>query len=85
MKKNYFKSSSGSLVLALIVTVIAIIFHIDFWNWGKHNFYFGWVPQEFLYRAIFIGVVIPLINYLIQKISWPVPEEYEKNREGKKR
>ncbi len=85
VKKGYFKSSKGSLVLSLIITVIAMILHLDVWNWGKGVFYFGWIPQEFLYRTILIGVIVPLTSYIVTRISWPVPDEKEnEDREGKK-
>lgn len=75
-KRNYFKSSSGSVVLALIaLAVVQLILHNDFWNWGKQNFYFGWVTGELMYRLIITIFAIPLIHAFIQKISWPTPKE----------
>ncbi|AOT70997.1 hypothetical protein [Geosporobacter ferrireducens] len=74
VKKRFFKTSTGSLLYVLILLVILTILHCDFWNWGNPNIYFGWMPQEFLYRTIFLIVFIPLANYSIQKLSWPLPK-----------
>lgn len=74
-KRNYFNSSSGSVVLALIaLAVVQFGLHNDFWNWGEQNFYFGWVTGELLYRLLVTVLVIPLIHTIIQKISWPTPK-----------
>ena len=74
-KRNYFKSSGGSVVLVLIVLfVVQIILHTDFWNWGEQDIYFGWITGEYLYRFVLVTVITPLFLIFIEKISWPLPK-----------
>ncbi len=74
---NYFKTTSGSLIFIMIMFVFALILHVDFWNWGKQNIYFGWIPGEYLYRTLLISVGYSAFNYIIQIFSWPLPKEYK--------
>lgn len=75
-KSNYFRTTKGSVILILVVfCFFQCVLHIDFWNWGNPKIYFGWITSEYLYRLILITIVNPLMWTLIQKISWPIPEQ----------
>ncbi|MFZ7132977.1 MAG: hypothetical protein ACOWWR_11520 [Eubacteriales bacterium] len=77
-KRSYFKTEKGSVLFAMAITLILVVFHVDFWNWGyEQNIFFGWITQEFLYRIIFLIVIAPLSSWLIVKFSWPLREEKE--------
>ena len=74
-KKGYFYTTTGSVVLALVLMfIMQVVLHRDFWNWGEQNIYFGWITGEYLYRLFLICVGAPLTFTIIEKISWPMPK-----------
>ncbi|AOY74768.1 hypothetical protein [Clostridium formicaceticum] len=81
-RKKLFRSTKGSLLYLLGLTIVFVILHCDFWNWGSPNIYFGWMPQEFLYRLVYLVVLTPLANYSIQKLSWPLPQSKSEMKKG---
>lgn len=79
-KRKFWHSTGGALLFCSLVLAAGIFLHCDFWNWGVKRFYFGWIPQELLYRLVLISVLFPLLNYLIARIAWPLPREW-RNKE----
>ncbi len=73
-KKSFsFRSSAGSVIYCIIIfTIVHVILHNDFWNWGSNQtYYFGWMTGEFLWRLILMFIITPISYLSIVKIAWP--------------
>lgn len=54
----------------LIVFVILMILHQDFWNWGNSDLVFGFMPVGLAYHAAY-SIVVALFWALVIRFAWP--------------
>lgn len=68
------KSTGGSLAFVLALILVVTVLHYDVWNWGPDQWTFLAWPQEFLYRFALVTLAFPVINYLVGRVAWPMPD-----------
>jgi hypothetical protein len=56
--------------LLLALTLLLIVLHQDFWNWGKVDAVFGFLPVGLWYHAIFC-VAASILLALFVAFAWP--------------
>ena len=49
-------SRRTSVVIAWIGFGVLLVLHLDFWRTQRAEIYFGWMPEELLYRLCWIAL-----------------------------
>lgn len=65
--------------LILIVFLIFVVLHQDFWNWDNSNLVFGFMPVGLFYHACY-SLAAAAFWAIVMKVAWPT--ELEEWAEG---
>ena len=63
----------------LIIFLLLVVLHQDFWNWDNASLVFGFMPVGLFYHACY-SLVAALFWALVMKFAWPT--ELEEWAEG---
>ena len=63
----------------ILVFLVLLVLHQDFWNWDNANLVFGFMPVGLFYHACY-SLVAALFWGLVMKVAWP--DELEEWAEG---
>ena len=69
-------SRRASVVLAWVGFGVLLVLHLDFWRAQRAEVYFGWIPEELLYRLGWI-VLAWLYLLFVCGFVWRGEEETE--------
>ena len=67
-------------LVILIIFLVLVVLHQDFWNWDNASLVFGFMPVGLFYHACY-SLVAALFWGLVMKFAWPT--ELEEWAEGK--
>lgn len=65
--------------LIIIVFVVLLVLHQDFWNWDNSNLVFGFMPVGLFYHGCY-SLVAAAFWTIVMKVAWPT--ELEEWAEG---
>lgn len=63
----------------LLVFLVLLVLHQDFWNWDNSHLVFGFMPIGLFYHACY-SLVAATFWGIVMKVAWPT--ELEKWAEG---
>ena len=63
----------------ILVFLVLLVLHQDFWNWDNANLVFGFMPVGLFYHACY-SLVAALFWGIVMKVAWP--SELEEWAEG---
>lgn len=65
-------SHKGKKILVIIGFAILILFHFDFWWFGKTEpILFGFMPFALWFHVLLTGIIAPIFLYFAYKVIWP--------------
>lgn len=56
--------------LIIIVFLVLVVLHQDFWNWDNANLVFGFMPVGLFYHACY-SLTAALFWAIVMKVAWP--------------
>lgn len=56
--------------LATLGFIVLFILHHDFWNWGRNDLVFGFIPIGLAWHVGF-SVIAAAFWFLVSKFAWP--------------
>ncbi|MGC6464057.1 MAG: DUF3311 domain-containing protein [Akkermansiaceae bacterium] len=60
--------------LIIIVFLVLVVLHQDFWNWDNANLVFGFMPVGLFYHACY-SLTAALFWAIVMKVAWPASLE----------
>ena len=67
-------------ITILIVFLILMVLHQDFWNWDNSDLVFGIMPVALAYHAAY-SMVVAIFRALVLRFAWP--KDIEEWADGK--
>lgn len=59
--------------LLVLLVVVLLALHQDFWNWDNRSLVFGFLPVGLAYHMAY-SIAAACLMALLVRFAWPVPE-----------
>ena len=58
----------GKVLFAWVFGLVLVALHLDFWREQRVEIYFGWLPEELLYRLIWLAAAWAYLVFFCKEI-----------------